>query len=193
MDKYTIGDFKNDLGRDSKKLFLFIYKVYFPKIKKYIKNNSGDDPDAKDVFQEGILATIKNVEDDKVKESTLFESYLYSVCKFIWLNHLRVPKFDTLKDQDLSDEYGLEDESVSGIEDSMERNIFQKNFKLLDKVCQDLLRYFFDKVPLREIAKIMKFNDENYAKKRKHICKERLVKMIKEDPDYKIFLRDKNI
>jgi RNA polymerase sigma factor (sigma-70 family) len=193
VDKYTIGHFKIELDKNSKKLFEFIYKVYYPKINKYIKKNNGSEQDAKDVFQEGVLAVIRNVEDDKVNEKTPFDVYLYSVCRFIWLNHLRAPKFDTLNEKDGGEDYGLEEETISGIEDSVEKSIFQRNFKLLEDPCHTLLKLFFEKVPLKEIAKILGFRDEGYAKKRKHICKEKLVKMIKEDPEYKIFMRDKNV
>lgn len=193
MDKYTIGQFKIDLDKDSKKLFEFIYKVYFPKIKKFIKKNDGNEQDAKDVFQEGVLAIIRNVGENKVDEKIFFLSYLLSVCRYIWLNHLRKPKFDTLNEVDGSELFGLDEETVSGVDDSVEKSIFQRHFMLLDEPCHDLLKFFFEKIPLKEIAVLMGFSDENYAKKRKHLCKERLIKMIKEDPDYKIFMKDKNL
>ena len=48
-------------------------------------------------------------------------------------------------------------------------------------------------VPLKKIAIKLGLKNENNAKKRKHKCKERLIQLIKEDPDYKIFMKDKKI
>ncbi|NJK86945.1 MAG: sigma-70 family RNA polymerase sigma factor [Bacteroidales bacterium] len=152
LDKYTISHIKNELNKDSRKLFEFIYKTYFNRIKKFILNNKGSDQDAKDVFQEGVLAVIRNINENKVKNDTIFVVYLFSVCRYIWFNHLRVPKFDSLNESDLSDEYGLEENDFSSIEDSIEKSIFQRVFCLLDEPCRKLLKSFFDNTPLKEIT-----------------------------------------
>ena len=47
---------------------------------------------------------------------------------------------------------------------------------------------YFDKVPLKNIAQIMGFKSEKYAKKRKFKCKEYLIKSIKQDLEYKKIL-----
>jgi hypothetical protein len=49
---------------------------------------------------------------------------------------------------------------------------------------------FFDKVSIREIARIMGFKSENYVKSRKFKCKELLVERIKQDKDYKKIFDD---
>jgi len=52
------------------------------------------------------------------------------------------------------------------------------------------LQLFFEKVPLREIARIMGFKSENYAKTRKYKCKELLVNKIKQDSEFKKILEN---
>jgi hypothetical protein len=47
-----------------------------------------------------------------------------------------------------------------------------------------------NKVPLREIAEIMGFKTEKYAKTRKFMCKEKLKNAIISDPNCKKFLTD---
>jgi hypothetical protein len=44
---------------------------------------------------------------------------------------------------------------------------------------------FLAGIPLKEIANILGFKSEQYAKKRKYQCKEKLVDSIKSDPVYK--------
>jgi hypothetical protein len=52
------------------------------------------------------------------------------------------------------------------------------------------LQLFFDKVSLKEIADIMGYKTEKYAKTRKYKCKELLVSRIKQDAEFKKILED---
>ena len=85
----------------------------------------------------------------------------------------------------------LYDENLVDLVDKNEKySLYQKHFKTLGSDCQKLLQLFFDKVPLREIAKIMGYKGEKYAKTRKFKCKEILVSRIKQDTEYKKILED---
>ena len=193
MDNYTLNDFKAALQSNSKNLFGFIYKIFYPRIKDFIVRNSGTEQDAKDVFQEAIMAVINNVETHKLEGTTLFWNYFFSICKYIWFGHLRKPKMISLQEDDLDEEYILNEEELELVEDSIEKGIYHHNFKKLDNSCQKLLRLVFKGEPLSKITKKLGFKTSNYTKKRKFLCKDRLIKLIKEDPDYKIFMRDKEI
>lgn len=48
-----------------------------------------------------------------------------------------------------------------------------------------LLRLFLKQISLKEIAEIMGFSTEKYAKLRKFLCKEELKRRILSDPEYK--------
>ena len=70
--------------------------------------------------------------------------------------------------------------------------LYQKHFTNLGKDCQKILQLYFDKVPLKNIAQIMGFKSEKYAKKRKFKCKEYLIKSIKQDLEYNKILSGDN-
>lgn len=63
---------------------------------------------------------------------------------------------------------------------------------LLGDQCREILTLFLQKVPHAEIARRMGHNSENYSKKLKHICKERLIKNIQNDPDFKLYHYESN-
>jgi RNA polymerase sigma factor (sigma-70 family) len=191
--KYTIEHFINDLKKDSSKLFKFIYRTFYPAVRSYILRQKGNEQDVKDVFQDAILAIIRNVENNKLKGSDiLFQTYLLSICRHIWYNQLRSPETDKLGESDLTDEYGIDEELMKSVDETTERQIYQSNFKKLDKICQKILKDHLKRVPDKKIAKKVNINI-SYLKKRKHLCKEKLIKMIKEDPKYLIYMKDKNI
>jgi hypothetical protein len=59
-----------------------------------------------------------------------------------------------------------------------------KHFEALPDNCRKILALFFDKVPMADIAAELQ-STEAYIKKRKFLCKSRLVEQIKADPVYK--------
>lgn len=65
------------------------------------------------------------------------------------------------------------------IDESLEKGIFQRNFLKLGKKCQELLKLFFQKFSLKEIAEKMGFKSENYVKKEKILMQRRINKINK--------------
>ena len=194
MDKYTIQNFINDLKKDSRKLFEFIYKTYYPLVKSFIFKLKGNEQDAQDVFQDTVMAIIRNTKEKKLKSSDiLFQTYLLAICKHIWYNQQRLPEKEMINESDLAEDYGFDEELMKSVDETTERQIFQNNFKKLDKICQKILKYHLKKMSDKEIARKVKIKDVSYLKKRKYLCKEKLIKMIKEDPKYLIYKKDKNI
>ena len=194
MDKYTIPHFVNDLKKDSKKLFEFIYRTYYPSVRTFILKQNGNEQDAKDVFQDAVIAIIKNANEKKLKENNiLFQTYLMAICRHIWYNQQRLPEKELLNESDLAEDYGFDEELMNAVDETTERQIFQNNFKKLDKICQKILTYHLKKLSDKKIAKKVKIKDVSYLRKRKYLCKERLIKMIKEDPKYLIYMKDKKI
>ncbi len=63
-------------------------------------------------------------------------------------------------------------------------NLIQKHLTKINSDCRKLILLFYNNVPLKEISQIFGFSGENYAKKRKFSCKEKLIELIKNDPRY---------
>ncbi|MFA4864355.1 MAG: hypothetical protein WC605_11375, partial [Bacteroidales bacterium] len=68
--------------------------------------------------------------------------------------------------------------------------LFQQHFLKLSEDCQKILQLFLGKTSLKEIAEIMGFKTEKYAKTRKFMCKEKLKNSIINDPNFKKYLVD---
>jgi hypothetical protein len=110
----------------------------------------------------------------------------------LWLKQLEKRRIEKEKLNDtLPFQDDLYDDNLVELVDKNERyRLYQKHFKTLGTDCQKLLQLFFDKVPLKEIAKIMGYKGEKYAKTRKYKCKELLTNRIKQDAEYKKILED---
>ena len=194
MIDYTTLDLLNGILRNDTIILQFIYKNFYSKINFFIKKNSGDDDDANDIFQEAIIIIFRKLKANDLVLDCTFETYLYSVCRFLWLKQLDKRKVEKEKIKDNHDyNEDLYDDGLENVADLNERyKLYQKHFTNLGKDCQKVLQLYFDKVPLKNIAQIMGFKSEKYAKKRKFKCKEYLIKSIKQDLEYNKILSGDN-
>lgn len=190
MTDYTNLELLNGILRNDTIVLQFIYKNFYSKINFFIKKNNGDDDDANDIFQEAIIIIYRKLKANELVLDCTFETYLYSICRFLWLKQLEKRKIEkeNIKDNhEFNDE--IYDDNLERVSDLNERyRLYQKHFANLGKDCQKILQLYFDKVPLKTIAQMMGFKSEKYAKKRKFSCKEYLIKSVKQDLEYKNIL-----
>ncbi|MCE1198497.1 MAG: sigma-70 family RNA polymerase sigma factor [Marinilabiliales bacterium] len=186
MISYTNEELLNGILRNDNVILQYIYKNFYYKVNIFIKKNSGDDEDANDIFQEAIIVVYRKLKANDLVISCAFETYLHSVCKFLWLKQLSKQKSEKEMMVD-SSRFGSEfDHDFAELVEKNDRfRLYQKHFQLLGSDCQKLLQLFFDKVPLKQIAQIMGFSGEKYVKKRKFKCKEYLINSIKQDVNFK--------
>jgi RNA polymerase sigma factor (sigma-70 family) len=172
----------------------YIYKDYFPLIRFLVTQNGGIDEDAEDVFQDGIIIIYNVVIAGKLKLTCTFKTYLYSVCRNLWLQKLKKRKavFDRLTDIEGYIDLPKDMLQESSLEETEMHRLIQIHFLSLADDCQKILRMFVNKTPLREIAVIMGFKTEKYAKTRKYMCKEELKKRIANDPRSRKFIKNDN-
>ena len=193
MKSYSDQQIQAGILRNDNLVLQYIYKQFFYKVNSFIKNNSGEEDDASDVFQEAIIIIFRKLkEDDSLFENRPFPTYLYSVCRFLWLKQLESRRIEKEKvSETLPFQEDYYDDNLSELAVKNERySLYQKHFKSLSSDCQKIMQMFFEKIPLKQIAQIMGYKSEKYAKKRKYKCKELLINRIKQDADYKKILED---
>lgn len=194
MNDFSNMDLLNGILRNDTIVLQFIYKNYYSNVNLFIKKNKGDDDDANDVFQESIIIIYRKLKTNELVLDCAFETYLYSICRFLWLKIMkkrRIEKENIKDNHEFNDE--IYDDSLENIADVNDRyRLYQKHFADLGKDCQKILQLHFDKVPLKNIAQIMGFKGEKYAKKRKFHCQTYLINSIKQDLEYKDILNRDN-
>ncbi|MEM9889049.1 MAG: sigma-70 family RNA polymerase sigma factor [Bacteroidota bacterium] len=176
--KYLEGIAVNDYNILEK-----VYANSLPEVVKYVKKNSGDLEDAKDVFQEGILLIFRKVKEEDLVLTTSFHNFLFMICKRIWLKKLRKKGVQTVTFEDaLESNFGedLEDQFLK----TQKWQLFQAKFQELTAECQRVLKMWFNRKSTKEIALVMDYT-EDYAKRKKYKCKNTLTEKIQHDPLYK--------
>jgi RNA polymerase sigma factor (sigma-70 family) len=193
MRNYSNEELLSGILRNDNRVLLHIYKTYYNRISSLIIRNSGNEDDANDVFQEAIIVIFRKLKEDNLTLiDCAFETYLYSVCRLLWLKQLEKKRKNIVQLEDVMQysESIYDSDMFELIKKNERYRLYQGHFEELGQECQKILRLFFDKVPLKKIAEIMGLSSEGYAKKRKHQCKEILVKKIKQDEEFKNYFYD---
>lgn len=160
-----------------------IYDAVLPSIIYYVRQNGGSETDARDLFQEALLALYKRLQQGDFKLTCKLQSYLRVVCRNLWLKRLRKTDREAGVLPEGWEPVDLDERMDERLEMSEREGILWKHLESLGEGCQKILRLFFTGIPMREIASQLD-TSEGYIKKRKHTCKERLVTAIKTDSSY---------
>lgn len=158
-----------------------LYKIY-PQIKGFIYKNGGNEEEAKEVFQEALLIFIENVSKSGFELTSALNTYLYSICKYLWYDRKRkLKKLAVVPFQEVE----LVDEQQDMLEKHQEKEAqFDFLSLILDELgerCKELLTLFYlEKMTMKDIAKTMSFNTDKVAKNQKYKCLERGKKLVKE-------------
>lgn len=179
---YTDNQIISGLINQDNAIIQFVYFKFLPKIKNYIIKNNGDETIAEDIFQEAIVIIYIRIKKQNLKLSSSFFTYLFSVCKNLWLHHLRKVKSQKIQYIDNFESIFLvEQENQCCIETSFTQ-LFYKHFNSQSKKNQLVIRLHFNKVSAVEIAETMGFKNKEYAISKKYKCLKRLISDIKNDP-----------
>ena len=166
-----------------------IYDSCSRPIIQYVKKNSGSDEDAWDVFQDGLLIIFKKVKNDELSLTASFGTYLFSVCRYVWLQKLNKKSKEEVTFSDISQLTDSKAIELSYL-DIEKQNIFDKCLAKLSPECKDIMLLFFLKISAKDISEKMNYTVE-YVKRKKYKCKEKLISIIKNDIEYIDFINNK--
>lgn len=157
-----------------------IYKEFLPRIARHIMQKGGNYDDAKDVFQDAIIVLYEKAQQPDFELTSGFYTLLFGICRNIWGNRLqKKSRTEVTIPEDAK--YKSDTDTEALISQVEEERLFWDAFKKLGEDCQQLMRLFFEKTKMEEITSIMGYGSVNYTKKRKFVCKEQLVRFVKED------------
>jgi RNA polymerase sigma factor (sigma-70 family) len=172
------------LKLQDEKILNYLYDNYYQTVKNHVLKNSGSLDDTSDVLQESIIALYKQVSFPEFNLTTDLKGYFFGIVKNIWNSQLRQKRLTTEFDIDLISESDNED-----IADPILEKVVTDAFVKLKPDCQTILRLFTEGVSYEEIAIKMNLKNETYARRKKYLCKEALIAIIKEYPEFKYIQR----
>lgn len=167
-----------------------LYKLHFPFIASYVKKNNGTEESAADVFQDALIAFYKNALTDDFKLSCTIKTYLFSISRNLWLKQLRKAKREVaLSEENI--EVPIEESGLSILYENEREAAIAKLMGSLDPSCREVLKlYYFDRLKMKEIARILNLSNEQVAKNKKSACMKKLRSLVDRYPALKSIIRE---
>ena len=159
-----------------------IYADNYPWLENYVRQNSGNDSDAQDVFQESIAAAWLNLRQGRFTgDRAQFNAYLRQICRYKWINQIRSAARSKIIYSDTLLEREVENDGDEALKDQLQQsNLLQQCFMQLGAKCRQVLHLFYYKrKSLSEIAGSMG-NTEESVKTIKYRCMMQLRKLFLE-------------
>ncbi|MEO0573402.1 MAG: sigma-70 family RNA polymerase sigma factor [Bacteroidota bacterium] len=169
-DQLTAAFKKND-----QKVMQKVYQHTFPKFRAHVLKNSGNEAQAKDVFQEAFISCWRNVKENKLKENSNVEAYLFSIAKNKWIDFLRSSNFKKTVAMDSFSHLSIVSEETEKKDEKESRlKVIQTALGELKGNCKSLLQlFYFERKSMEEISKVMNLAPAS-ARNQKYRCMEKL-------------------
>ncbi|RMG64838.1 MAG: sigma-70 family RNA polymerase sigma factor [Bacteroidetes bacterium] len=168
--------------KGNRQAFEYLYRQVYPAVRKQVKSFRGNEDDARDVFQEGVLALWKNAREGRytLHQHTKLSTYLIEICKRRWMDQQKKASTRYEYFPETLPETGQGDDVLSHWIEREEQAAFQARFGQLGARCQEILRrFYYEKQSMKEIAEAFQLGEAS-AKNEKYRCMQRLKKLFPE-------------
>jgi RNA polymerase sigma factor (sigma-70 family) len=156
-----------------------LYVGYFPMILQFILNNNGDEDDAKDVYQEGIIVLYNKIKGGNFELSSKLKTYIYSVCRRIWLKKLAQQSRKTSNIADFEDVIATDDDVEQHEEKDQQFEKMQAALLHLGEPCKTIIQDFYiHNLSMQDICEKFGYTNTDNAKTQKYKCLQRLKKIF---------------
>lgn len=150
-------------------LFAELYETAFPSVARFVGKMNGSFDDAKDIFQDALVLFYEKTQQRNFRPVVSDEAYILGIAKHLWLRKFNRDR-DTVSLDKFEAEISPEDNTATVNE--------SKLLQLLEstgKKCLDLLRaFYYEKLPMRNIAKAFNYSSEHSASVQKYKCIEKI-------------------
>lgn len=151
--------------------FRQLYAMHFNMIRYLVIKNSGREEDASDVFQDGVVALYEKLNAPDFVLSASLKTYLYAVCRNIWLKRLEKNKRQGFVDFEEFDVVAEEPED----DKSEDKAKLRLQLQHLGEQCRKVLMlFYYFKKNMDEIAAELGYTNADNAKNQKYKCLQRL-------------------
>ena len=77
----TEKDILSGLASADNKVFAYLYQEYFGMVKYFVTKNSGDEKEAKDLFQEVVIVLFEKARDQNLSLTVKLKTFIYSIAR----------------------------------------------------------------------------------------------------------------
>jgi RNA polymerase sigma factor (sigma-70 family) len=166
----------------------YIENRYFSMVEYIVTSKGGDREDARDLFNDAMLAIIMKTDTPEFVLTCQFKSYLYAVCNNMY-KLIRKKKRIADRHNTMSSEPEPDNDFTEDYDRKLYRQKLMECFNKLGPKCQKIYRMYWNEISQKEIAKNLGISYA-YLRKRKYECRKKLIGIIKSDLTFMKLIKD---
>ncbi|MVM37919.1 sigma-70 family RNA polymerase sigma factor [Spirosoma sp. HMF3257] len=161
-----------------------LYRRYFPMVLHFVTTNSGNEDDAKDIYQEALIVLYEKVRSGSLELHCQLKTYLYSIGRRLWLKQLAQRSRFAVRDVEtpVSDEIALDhlnDDLIDHEERDRQFDLMADSLDRLGEPCRTLLDDFYiQHLSMQDITEKFGYTNADNAKTQKYKCLMRLKRLF---------------
>jgi RNA polymerase sigma factor (sigma-70 family) len=169
----------------------YLSENYMPMIRLMVLQNGGDNDDAQDIFQDGLIIMLEKIDSGDFTLTCKFKTYLYCVCENLWKSVLNKRKsaqnyFARREESDIEKDFS----------EQMDRNIYEDIFRdvfnSLDQGSRSILQMYWQNIPPQKIAEKLGFT-YGYVRKKKCEAQNEMAERVRQHPEYRRIMKAENV
>ncbi len=174
------------IRRGDRQILAALYRDMLPSIKRLAAVAGARPDDAHDVFQDAVVVVFEKSEQPGFVLTSSFSTYFYGICRNLLGNRLKkkggrtvtIPDDAKYREDDNADAHSL-------LEDAERHRLFHRAFRQLGDDCRRLLELSFENTPPETIMTQLGISSNDYFRRRKYLCKEKLTQLVRNDPAFR--------
>ncbi len=144
-----------------------------------ICTNSGTEQEAKDVYQEAVIAFYERAQQQDFVLTCKIKTYLYAVCRRLWLKRLAEKKRFSITIPEAEAFEGAEEEANYAAERELSFTRMGDALKGLGEPCKSIIEDFYiHDFSMEVISEKFGYTSADNAKNQKYKCLQRLKKLF---------------
>jgi RNA polymerase sigma factor (sigma-70 family) len=177
-DEEVLRQIKN--GKDPERVIKHLYRSHFLSAAIYIRQNSGNQEDAEDIFQDTVISFIQLVQKDKFRGECSIGTFIYTLVRNAWLNELKKKKRALAREEKYEREKVTSEVDVS--EFIVSREIKKEIVELIESLGENckkiLMAFYYDNLSIQEILASLPYENEQVVRNKKYKCLQKLQEIL---------------
>jgi len=167
------------LAQNDSKAIETIYKDNFNMVQAFIINNNGSYDEARDIFQEAMIALYEKAQSESFVLTCKINTYVYSICRRLWLKRLQQLGRYTNQVDSLEETVQVEEDLEIHEKRNADFNMMETAMNSLGEPCRSLIEGFYiKKMDMQSLSKEFGYTNADNAKTQKYKCLMRLKKLF---------------
>jgi len=148
-------------------------------VQSFILNNNGSYDEARDIFQEAMIALYEKAQTESFVLTCQIKTYIYSICRRLWLKRLQQLGRYTTQVDSIEETVAVAEDMEAHEKRNVEFAIMDRALNSLGEPCKSLLEgYYLKKMDMNALAREFGYTNADNAKNQKYKCLMRLKKLF---------------